>query len=69
MVVYPNSGGTWLAAERRWVGERQLSAEVVEEWVDLGARLVGGCCQVGHGEIAQIAVALDRMGGRAPSWP
>jgi len=64
VVVYPNSGGTWLAAERRWVGSPRFSPDVVESWVDLGARLVGGCCQVGREEIAQIAVVLDRMGFR-----
>ncbi len=64
VVVYPNSGGTWLAAERRWVGSPEFSPAVVESWVDLGARLVGGCCRVGREEITQIAVVLERMGFR-----
>ena len=64
VVVYPNSGGTWLAAERRWAGSPRFSPEVVESWVDLGARLIGGCCQVGREAIAEIAVSLERMGFR-----
>ncbi|MGV8967402.1 MAG: homocysteine S-methyltransferase [Cellulomonas sp.] len=64
VVVYPNSGGTWLAAERRWAGSPSFSPEVIESWVDLGARLVGGCCQVGRAEIAEITAVLAGMGLR-----
>lgn len=55
VVVYPNSGETWDAARRRWTGARGLHPERVREWIDAGARLVGGCCRVGPDEIAAIA--------------
>ena len=59
VVVYPNSGETWLAAERRWTGSPEFSPEQVASWVASGARLVGGCCRVGRTEIADIARQLS----------
>jgi len=63
VVVYPNSGEAWDAEGRRWVGEPAFSAEAVNDWIDNGARLVGGCCRVRPEEIAAVrAVADGRMG-------
>lgn len=59
VVVYPNSGERWDATARAWRGPGTFSAARVRSWVTAGARLVGGCCRVGPGEIASIAGVLD----------
>lgn len=61
VVVYPNSGETWNAAERRWFGSPGFSADQVATWTASGARLVGGCCRVGPRDIAQIVGALSAL--------
>ncbi|MDI3421498.1 homocysteine S-methyltransferase [Streptomyces luteolus] len=65
VVVYPNSGEHWDAAARDWRGPATFSAERVQGWVAAGARLVGGCCRVGPGEIAAIGSVV--RGGRGGS--
>ncbi len=60
VVVYPNSGETWDAAGRRWLG----LADPVEfgvaavEWQRAGASLIGGCCRTTPEYIAQIRARL-----------
>jgi homocysteine S-methyltransferase len=61
VVVSPNAGERWDAAARRWTGDQTAVASYVDGWLDAGARLVGGCCRVGPGEITAIASAV---GGR-----
>ncbi|MEU4746197.1 homocysteine S-methyltransferase, partial [Actinosynnema sp. NPDC023658] len=51
VVVYPNSGESWDATTRSWTGEPAFEPARVAGWVEGGARLVGGCCQVGPGPI------------------
>ena len=63
VVVYPNSGETWNAAERRWFGSPGFSADQVATWAASGARLIGGCCRVGPRDIAQIVRALAALPG------
>ncbi len=55
LVVYPNSGEHWNAQQRSWNGQATSLESDVDEWVSLGARLVGGCCRVDVEEIAKIA--------------
>lgn len=55
VVVYPNSGQGWDAVNRCWTGSAAFDAGQVREWMDAGARLIGGCCRVGPAEIRQIA--------------
>jgi homocysteine S-methyltransferase len=64
LVVYPNSGEVWSAAERRWVGpaDDERLADLAPEWIESGARIVGGCCRTGPDDIAQLARVL-RPGG------
>ncbi|GAA1675340.1 homocysteine S-methyltransferase [Nonomuraea maheshkhaliensis] len=60
VVVYPNSGETWDAAGRRWLG----LADPVEfgvaavEWQRAGASLIGGCCRTTPEHIGQIRARL-----------
>ncbi|WP_367139026.1 homocysteine S-methyltransferase [Saccharothrix sp. HUAS TT1] len=59
VVVYPNSGEGWDADARGWTGAPTLEPRRVAGWVEGGARLVGGCCQVGPPLIAELAAALS----------
>lgn len=55
-VVYPNSGEIYDARTGSWNGEVQAGwvEAHVEEWLALGARLVGGCCRTGPEAIAAL---------------
>lgn len=57
-VVYPNSGQTWDAVGRVWVGEPGFDPADVAAWVAAGARLVGGCCQTGPADIEAVVRSL-----------
>lgn len=48
-VVYPNTGRVWDGANHCWIGEGLdvIPSVVVGEWVQLGAKLIGGCCGLG----------------------
>ncbi|UYQ65073.1 homocysteine S-methyltransferase [Streptomyces peucetius] len=59
-VVYPNSGEQWDAASRAWRGGSAYDPARVREWCAAGARLVGGCCRVGPGEIGALARLMAR---------
>jgi homocysteine S-methyltransferase len=59
VVVYPNSGEAWDADRRRWVGDPAFSAAAVNDWIDNGARLVGGCCRVRPEDIADVKAVAD----------
>ncbi|MFF5204734.1 homocysteine S-methyltransferase [Streptosporangium sp. NPDC000396] len=64
VVVYPNSGETWDAPNRRWLG----LADPVEfgaaaaGWHAAGAHLVGGCCRTTPEHIRQIRAHLTEPG-------
>jgi homocysteine S-methyltransferase len=59
-VAYPNRGGSWDAAAKRWSYGDALDLDLVDAWVDAGARYVGGCCGTGPQD---IAVLVDRLAG------
>jgi homocysteine S-methyltransferase len=59
VVVYPNSGERWDAEGRAWTGGATFDPGRVRGWQAAGARLVGGCCRVGPGPIAELAELLD----------
>ena len=49
--------------ERRDMGPRSYARHVMG-WVDQGATIVGGCCEVGPAHIAELAKALRAAGHR-----
>lgn len=55
-VVYPNSGRTWDAVEKLWIGTTQVgfADSLVKEWIDQGAEIIGGCCGIGPKEITSL---------------
>ena len=59
IVVYPNSGERWSAGDESWHGVpgQDGLAALAPDWIRAGARLVGGCCRVGPGQIAALARA------------
>lgn len=59
VVVYPNSGERWDAEGRAWSGGSTFDPVRVRGWQAAGARLVGGCCRVGPGPIAELAELLE----------
>ncbi|MXZ81194.1 MAG: homocysteine S-methyltransferase [Gammaproteobacteria bacterium] len=54
VVVYPNSGEHY--RDGTWTGERAASRweRNCREWIECGARIVGGCCRIGPHEIRQL---------------
>lgn len=62
LAASPNSGETWDAAARRWVGARVAGRSfgaLVTSYLDAGARVVGGCCRTTPGDIAAARRAID----------
>ena len=59
IVVYPNSGETYHAADNSWSGKASDAdfGFKVAEWQRAGAALIGGCCRVGPKKIQQIVQA------------
>jgi homocysteine S-methyltransferase len=56
IVVYPNSGERYNAADNSWHGESDPSSygTMSREWRKLGAVLIGGCCRTRPSHIRQI---------------
>lgn len=53
-VVYPNSGRIWNAQKKAWTGSASVgfNNDLVQEWVNAGAEIIGGCCGIGPTEIS-----------------
>ncbi len=61
-VVYPNAGQEWDADAMAWTGEPHFATtEQVSEWVDLGARIVGGCCGYSTDALQPFVVADETL--------
>jgi homocysteine S-methyltransferase len=62
IVAYPNSGEGWDASTRSWTGAAsgRVDGTAARRWVAAGVRLVGGCCRVTPGQVADIAGSLVR---------
>lgn len=44
-------------------------SEFAREWLDLGAQILGGCCEVGPEHIAQLHQDLCQQGYTITDWP
>ncbi|MDX1396794.1 MAG: homocysteine S-methyltransferase family protein, partial [Gemmatimonadota bacterium] len=60
VLVYPNSGETWDARRKVWVGTATPTdwAARAREWRAAGASGIGGCCRVRPADISAIRSAL-----------
>lgn len=56
VVVYPNSGETWDAENRRWHGlaDPVEFGQAAKEWQEDGAAMIGGCCRTTPEHIRQV---------------
>jgi homocysteine S-methyltransferase len=59
-VAYPNRGGSWDSAAKRWQYDGPLDLGLVDGWMAAGARYLGGCCGTGPADIAQLAERVRR---------
>ncbi len=60
IIAYPNSGQTWDAAHRCWLGANSLPdiGTLAREWRNAGASWIGGCCGTQPRDIAHLRAAL-----------
>ena len=58
-VVYPNSGRVWDAVKKEWTGSAAVgfNDQLIQEWMESGAEIIGGCCGIGAAEIEQLALS------------
>lgn len=58
IIVYPNSGEIYDAANNTWLGETSCDAFGLQarDWYANGARILGGCCRTTPEHIHEIAV-------------
>ena len=60
LAAYANSGIFFAVTQRNYeeVTAPDAYVHLVQEWIDLGARVVGGCCGIGRDHIRLISNAL-----------
>ncbi len=57
LVVYPNSGETYDATTKEWHTHADSCGSLVDylpQWLEAGARLIGGCCRTTPKDIAAL---------------
>jgi homocysteine S-methyltransferase len=64
-LAYPNSGESYNASDNSWSGTVTPGdcATAAIEWIDVGAKIVGGCCRMGPEHIQAMATAIARAAG------
>ena len=57
IVVYPNFGSVYDASSKTWSGDSNTHFNIVraKEWLQRGADIIGGCCQVGPVHIKEVS--------------
>lgn len=63
IIVYPNNGDIYDSKTKTWspnpTGSEPAFAHLVPQWIDAGARLIGGCCRTTPDDIRTIAQAAS----------
>ncbi|MFH4982419.1 hypothetical protein AB6A40_009128 [Gnathostoma spinigerum] len=62
-IVYPNSGETFDAVTGKFLEQtkRENIADMIPKWVELGAKVIGGCCRVMIDDIEKIARIVHKL--------
>lgn len=57
-IVYPNAGRQWDANRKEWIGPNSgaFSSDLIADWIELGAQIIGGCCGVSPKDIESINI-------------
>ncbi len=57
IIVYPNSGEVYNANKKIWssLTTSNMFINLVDEWINLGADIIGGCCRIGPDQIKSIS--------------
>ena len=57
IIVYPNSGETYRVDDNTWLGTATdiQCEQAAQQWIDAGAKLIGGCCRIGPAQITAMA--------------
>jgi homocysteine S-methyltransferase len=60
IVVYPNSGESYHAKTKTWMGvsDPLLFVEMAKEWISLGVDIIGGCCRIGPHHIKLLSTEI-----------
>jgi homocysteine S-methyltransferase len=63
VIAYPNGGGRWNSERNTWEGAPLVPsfANSVELFVKAGATVLGGCCRVSAGDIAEAATVARHL--------
>ena len=56
IIIYPHSGEVYNAQTKTWSGLSDPGHffKMAQEWIDLGADILGGCCRIGPKHIQQL---------------
>ena len=67
MIAYPNSGETYDALSKGWSGSRVAGdwLDGADDWIRVGAEVVGGCCRVGPEAIRELRARVAHLRNRA----
>lgn len=60
LIAYPNSGEAYQAVGKTWVAHgapHRDAGQSVRPWLEVGARIIGGCCRTTPQDIAAIRAA------------
>ncbi len=57
LIIYPNSGEVYNIKCSCWKGLKDeiFFGDLAQDWYKAGAKIIGGCCQIGPDQIKQIA--------------
>lgn len=61
ILAYPNSGETYNVGDNSWSGTVTPGdcAAAARDWIDAGAKIVGGCCRMGPEHIGAMATVIS----------
>ena len=61
IVVYPNSGEIYDSKTKTWSDSMQplIFGQLVLEWIECGADMVGGCCRIGTEQISSASSIIN----------